>query len=128
MRLLAAALLLGAVALAADTASNVTFDMDVLPILQKNCQACHGPGKIGPMALLGYQDARPWAKSIKTAVLSRKMPPWFADPRYGHFSNDWRLSDADIAKLAAWVDAGPSRFRRAMRITKATRRRRLISR
>jgi hypothetical protein len=60
------------------------------------------------------------AKSIKIAVLSRKMPPWFADPRYGHFSNDRRLSDADIAKLAAWVDAGPSRFRRAMRITKAT--------
>jgi mono/diheme cytochrome c family protein len=106
MRLLAAALLLGTVALAADTASNVTFNKDVLPILQKNCQACHRPGEIGPMALLSYQDARPWAKSIKTAVLSRKMPPWFADPHYGHFSNDRRLSDADIAKLAAWVDGG----------------------
>jgi hypothetical protein len=86
--------------------ADVTFNQDVLPILQKNCQACHRPGEIGPMALLTYEDARPWAKSIKAAVLTRKMPPWFADPRYGHFANDRRLSDADIAKLVSWVDAG----------------------
>src|SRR5580658_3953199 len=81
--------------------ADVTFNQDVVPILQKNCQACHRPGEIGPMALLTYEDARPWAKSIKAAVLTRKMPPWFADPRYGHFANDRRLSDADIAKLVS---------------------------
>ena len=58
------------------------------------------------MPLLTYDEARPWAKSIKSAVLTGKMPPWFADPRYGHFSNDRRLSTADIAKVTAWVDAG----------------------
>ena len=83
-----------------------TFHKDVLPILQKNCQACHRPGEIGPMAFLDYKGTRPWAKSIKTAVLSKKMPPWFADPRYGHFSNDRRLSETDIAKLVEWADAG----------------------
>ena len=76
---------------------------EVLPILQKNCQACHRPGEIAPMAFLTYSQTRPWAKAIKTAVAGRKMPPWFADPRYGHFSNDRRLSDADIATLAAWA-------------------------
>ena len=87
-------------------AADITFTKDILPILQENCQTCHRPGDIGPMPLLSYQDARPWAKSIKTAVVSRKMPPWFADPRYGHFANDHRLKDADIEKIATWVDAG----------------------
>src|SRR6266487_2373275 len=97
-----------ATAVAAIAASNspVTFNKDVLPVLQKNCQTCHRPGEIGPMALLTYEGTRPWAKAIKSAVVARKMPPWFADPRYGHFANDRRLSDADIAKIAAWVDAG----------------------
>jgi hypothetical protein len=84
----------------------VTFNKDVLPILQKNCQTCHRPGEIGPMSLLTYKDARPWAKSIKTAVVSRQMPPWFADPAYGHFSNNKRLSEAEIKTLVAWTDNG----------------------
>jgi len=84
----------------------VTFNKDILGILQKNCQSCHRPGEIGPMPLLSYENTRPWAKAIKAAVLSKKMPPWFADPAYGHFVNDRRMSDADIRKIAAWVDAG----------------------
>src|SRR5581483_12351664 len=84
----------------------VTFNKQVLPILQKNCQACHRPGEIGPMSFLTYQDVRPWAKAIKLAVVKRQMPPWFADPAYGHFANDKRLTDADIATLTAWVDSG----------------------
>jgi len=98
-----AGLLFATVVLAAP---DVTFNKDVLPILQKNCQSCHRPGEIGPFSLLSYESARPWAKSIKTAVLTRKMPPWFADPKYGHFANDRRLNDADIKKITAWVDAG----------------------
>src|SRR5262245_38114357 len=73
----------------------VTFNRDVLPILQKNCQTCHRPGEIAPMSFLSYQDVRPWAKSIKQKVIDRQMPPWFAEPQYGHFRNDRRLSDAD---------------------------------
>jgi hypothetical protein len=87
-------------------ADSVTFHKDVLPILQKNCQACHRPGEIAPMPFLTYEQTRPWAKAIKTAVVARKMPPWFADPRFGHFANDRRLSDSDVAKVSAWVDAG----------------------
>jgi hypothetical protein len=85
---------------------NVTFNKDVLPILQRNCQVCHRPGEIGPMSLLTYQASRPWAKAIKAAVVSRTMPPWFADPRFGHFRNERRLTDAEIATLAAWADNG----------------------
>lgn len=65
---------------AADPSSSVTFNKDVLPVLQKNCQGCHRPGEVAPMSLLTYADARPWAKAIKAAVLTQKMPPWFAGP------------------------------------------------
>jgi hypothetical protein len=92
---------------AADSASvQPTFYKDILPIFQKNCQVCHRPGEIGPMPLLDYEHTRPWAKAIKAAVLSRKMPPWLADPQYGHFANDRRLSDRDIRTIEAWVNAG----------------------
>src|ERR1700747_2190924 len=95
---------LGVAALAAS--NNVTFNKDVLPVLQKNCQTCHRPGEVAPMSLLTYADARPWAKAMKAAVLTRKMPPWFADPGYGHFANDLTLSSKDIDTIASWADAG----------------------
>ena len=85
---------------------SVTFNKDVLPILQKNCQTCHRPGEIAPMSFLTYKDTRPWAKAIKEAVVSRKMPPWFAEPGYSHFANDRTLSDATIKTLVAWADGG----------------------
>jgi len=52
-----------------------TFTKDVLPLLQKNCQICHRPGQIAPMSLLSYKETRPWAKAIRNAVVTRKMPP-----------------------------------------------------
>ena len=83
-----------------------TFHKDVEPLLQKSCQECHRPGEIGPMPLLSYEQARPWAKSIKAAVLKNQMPPWPADPHYGKFSNDRSLTKEQIDTISAWVDAG----------------------
>ncbi|MEO8126284.1 MAG: thiol-disulfide isomerase [Bryobacteraceae bacterium] len=83
-----------------------TFHRDVLPILQNRCQECHRTGQIAPMPFATYQQTRPWAKAILEAVLSRKMPPWFADPAYGHFANDSALSKAEIETLASWVHGG----------------------
>ncbi|HEX5736180.1 MAG TPA: DUF3471 domain-containing protein [Blastocatellia bacterium] len=85
---------------------SVTFTKDVAPIFFKNCAGCHRPDRIAPMSLLSYKDARPWARSIKEKVLTRAMPPWSADPRYGEFSNDTSLSQSDIDTIAAWVDQG----------------------
>jgi hypothetical protein len=70
---------------------------------------CHRPGEIAPMSLMSYEAARPWARSIKNEVKARIMPPWPADPAFGAFSNDRRLSDADVATIVAWVDAGAPR-------------------
>ena len=106
LRVCLAGSILGIAAMAAPNTTTVTFNKDVLPILQKNCQACHRPGEIGPMSLLTYSEARPWAKAIKAAVASQKMPPWFADPKVGHFANDKRLSEEQVATLVAWADGG----------------------
>ena len=94
------------VALPAFASAQVTYYKDALPVLQKHCQACHRPGEIGPMPFMTFDDTRPFARAIKAAVASRKMPPWFADPAFGHFANEKRLSDAEIATLTAWADAG----------------------
>src|SRR5947208_9903515 len=83
-----------------------TFSKDVAPILYRRCVQCHRPNDIAPMSLLDYKSARPWAKSIREAVMSRKMPPWFADPYYGSFANDARLSTREIETIQAWVDGG----------------------
>jgi len=83
-----------------------TFYQDVLPVLARHCQTCHRPGEAAPMPLLDYAGARPWAKAIKQVVLTRKMPPWFADPHFGKFSNDATVPDSDIQTIVAWVDAG----------------------
>lgn len=107
-RLVLAALGVAAAALASDQSSPVTFTKDVLPILQKNCQSCHRPGQAAPMSLLSYKEARPWAKAIKTAVTMKKMPPWFADPNYGHFVNDRSMKQSDIDTLVKWADSGAS--------------------
>jgi copper type II ascorbate-dependent monooxygenase-like protein len=91
---------------AATVPAQLTFDKDVLPIMQKRCQTCHRPGEVAPMSFLTYNDVRPWAKAIREAVLTRKMPPWFADPHYGKFSNDRSLSKDEIDTLVSWVDGG----------------------
>src|SRR6478736_2057945 len=89
-------------------AGPVTFSKDVAPILQRACQNCHRPGMMAPMSLLTYKDARPWARSIKTKVASREMPPWFIDKHVGiqKFKNDPSLSDKEVETIAKWVDAG----------------------
>src|SRR6185369_1154599 len=84
--------------------ASVTYNKDVLPILQKNCQRCHRPGELAPMSFLTYRDTRPWAKAMKEAVLARKMPPWFADR--GHFANDPTLSPDQINTLVSWANNG----------------------
>src|SRR5215210_2087801 len=69
---------------AADTpAKPVTFSKDVAPILQAKCQECHQPNSIAPMSLITFQEARPWARSIKERVATRQMPPWHIDRTIG---------------------------------------------
>jgi hypothetical protein len=91
---------------AATASAGPSFYKDVLPLFQAHCQSCHRAGEAAPMALTDYAAARPWAKAIREAVVARRMPPWFADPHFGKFSNDARLADSAIETISAWVEAG----------------------
>jgi hypothetical protein len=90
---------------AADSQSQPTFYKNVLPILQQHCQVCHRPGEIAPLPFLTYEQTSSWADQINDAVRAKRMPPWFADPCCGHFSNDISLTPAEISTIAAWADA-----------------------
>ena len=86
----------------------VTFTKDVAPILQERCQTCHRPDTFAPMSLLTYEEARPWAKSIKSKILAHEMPPWYIDKNVGvkRFKNDVSLTDQEMATIVKWVDSG----------------------
>ena len=96
----------------AGAADDVTYYEDVLPIVQENCQSCHREagqnitGIVAPMALMTYEDTRPWARSIAQKVQTHEMPPWYGEAPRGVFSNERGLTEAEIETIVAWVDAG----------------------
>ena len=100
---------------AAPSSMDVTFSKDIAPILQRSCQNCHRPDGVAPMALVTYEDVRPWARAIKqrTGLGPRAgvMPPWYVEKNIGiqQFQNDPSLSDEEIAKIAQWVEQGAPR-------------------
>ena len=54
-----------------------------------------GQGQVAPFSLLTYDQAHRWAASIAEVIADNRMPPWHADPRYGHFANDRSLTPAN---------------------------------
>jgi len=108
MLAVSACLSIAAPVFAADTPATPTFSKDVAPIFQAKCQECHQPNSIAPMSLITYQDARPWARSIKERVATRQMPPWHIDRSVGvqKFKNDLSLTDDQVETIVRWVDGG----------------------
>ncbi len=85
---------------------SVTYAKHIAAILWKNCAACHRPGEVGPFSLLTYEDASKRAEFIAEITSSRRMPPWRAEPNFGKFRDERRLSDRDIDLIAKWAEAG----------------------
>ena len=100
----------------AQAPAQVTFTKDVAPIFSEPARAAIGPGAIAPMSLLTYEDARPWARSIKQKVVTREMPPWHIDRNVGitKFKDDPSLTDEEIATIA---NGSTAARRRAIRPT-----------
>jgi peroxiredoxin/mono/diheme cytochrome c family protein len=84
----------------------VTYTRHIAGLLDSKCVACHRPGQIGPFALQDYEEVQGWGAMIKEVVSDGRMPPWSANPEFGHFSNDPRLTDAEKQLINAWVDNG----------------------
>lgn len=89
-----------------DSATTVTFSNQVVRILNKNCVACHRTGEIAPFTMSSYEEVSGWADTIAEVVRQQRMPPWHADPKFGHFSNDRSLSIEDKEILYRWAKAG----------------------
>jgi hypothetical protein len=87
----------------------VTYTRQISRILQEKCQDCHHPDTAAPFSLLTYDDAVNWADMIREIVVQRRMPPWHADPRFGDFTEERRLSDDEIDLLVAWINDGTPR-------------------
>ncbi|HEY4308453.1 MAG TPA: redoxin domain-containing protein [Pirellulales bacterium] len=84
----------------------ITYSKDIATILNDNCVACHRSGQIGPFPLTSYDEVAGWAEMIHEVVSEQRMPPWHADPRFGHFRNDAKLSDQAKEQIFQWVSAG----------------------
>ena len=101
--------IVGGLAVSAGAETAPTFAKDVAPILYENCVSCHRPNHLAPMSLITYDDVRPWARAVKTKVVSREMPPWGADSSIRAYKNDTSLSQHEIGVITAWVDGGAAR-------------------
>ncbi|WP_435010755.1 ascorbate-dependent monooxygenase [Tundrisphaera lichenicola] len=83
-----------------------TFNKDVAPILWKNCAGCHRPGEVGPFSLLSFKDAAKRANFLREITETRRMPPWKAEPGFGEFHDERKLTEAEIRTIADWTEAG----------------------
>src|SRR5437762_9369149 len=83
--------------------SKYTFTEDVYPIVSRHCGACHAPGGVAPMSLLTYDEARPWAESIRLELASGHMPPWFGDPGFAELKDPHKLSPRELDVVLTWV-------------------------
>lgn len=83
-----------------------TWSDTIANIIYSNCSSCHRAGGIAPFELMSYNDAVTWSPGIVTAINSKQMPPWKADPNYRHFNGERVLSQDEIAKINDWVANG----------------------
>lgn len=84
----------------------VTFNKDIAPLMFQHCSTCHRPGEVAPFSLLSYRDMSKRAKLVRSVIEERVMPPWKAEPGFGHFADDRRLTDQQIATFNRWIDEG----------------------
>jgi hypothetical protein len=85
---------------------DVTYHSDIVPILQKHCQTCHRPNRIGPIPLMSYENVADIAPLIAEVTKLRTMPPWGAVENYGEFKNKRVMTQAEIDTIARWVEQG----------------------
>ncbi len=87
----------------------LTFVDDIAPVLTQNCVQCHRVGGIAPWAMTDYPKVVGWSAMMKEVLLSKRMPPWKADPEVGEFENSFALSDSNARKIISWIDGGLKR-------------------
>lgn len=87
----------------------VSYSQAIAPILLSKCVGCHSSGNVGSWAMSGHRKVKSMSAMIEETILSRRMPPWDADPQVGHFQNDCGLSVAEAQTLLRWIHQGAPR-------------------
>lgn len=82
------------------------FSEDIAHVVYTKCGGCHRSGEIAPMPLTNYQQIKSMGQAIKFVTQTGYMPPWKADPAYGHYLNENVLTDWEKEQISLWVDAG----------------------
>jgi mono/diheme cytochrome c family protein len=93
-------------ATAARVKGTVTFNKDIAPLVFQHCSSCHRPGEVAPFPLLSYRDVSKRVELVRTVIEERTMPPWKAEPGFGHFADERRLTDDQFKTIARWIDDG----------------------
>lgn len=99
----------GCVVTYAEATPAISYGDTIAPMLEAHCVQCHTSGGIGPFAMSSYEKVRGWSGMIREVLVTRRMPPWQADPHVGEFRNDFSLSTEDTRTLVQWIDAGTPR-------------------
>jgi len=84
----------------------ISYNDAVVPILQEKCVSCHRPGGIGPWAMTSHAMVQGFSPMIREVVLTKRMPPWHADPKVNNFKHDMGLTTAQAQTLVQWIDEG----------------------
>jgi peroxiredoxin len=86
-----------------------SYSGEVAPLLRRHCVECHRQDGIAPWSMSGYDRVRHSAQMIEEVLLTRRMPPWDADPDYGKFANAHVLTCQETQLLLRWIQAGAPR-------------------
>ena len=89
--------------------ANISYASTIAPILQAKCVTCHQEGGIGPFKMDSYEVVKDHAPMMRETVMTKRMPPFFADPHVGHWSNDTSLTANEAKTLVHWIEAGAPR-------------------
>lgn len=89
--------------------SDTAYSDSIAPMLVDKCADCHRTGGIGPWAMTSHAMVQGFSPMIRETVLTKRMPPWHADPEIGEFLHDLSLSVDEQRQLVSWIDAGAPR-------------------
>src|SRR5512142_1581198 len=83
--------------------SKYTYNDDVFPIFRDKCARCHVEGGVAPMSLMTYEEAFPWAESIRAELIASHMPPWNAQDGFGEFKHANLLTAREVDVVLTWA-------------------------
>lgn len=82
--------------------ANISFSADVKPVIQVQCNHCHGALiELGGVVLENYADVKGWVDNGRFLGAIKHLPGFSPMPQVGTM-----LDDCTIAKIESWIEDG----------------------